>query len=359
MATVRLRHIVRDKDRHGNTRVYFRRRGQAQVRIHESYGSAEFFAVYNRLLTASEVTHDDRPRTPLGSLKWLCLEYFKSSKFRQLDDRTQHVRRLVLEGVWAEPTQPGSDLTFGAVSYPHITAKAVRVLRDRKLAAPESANARVKALRQVFAWAMTEEIDGAERNPAKDIEYLKSKPGGHHSWTVAEVEQFEARHPVGTKARLAMALLLYTGQRRSDVVLFGRQHVRNGWLRFTQVKNRRNKPITLELPVLPVLQQILDASPTGDMTFLLTEFGEPYTAAGFGNWFRRQCDDAGLPHCSAHGLRKAGAAIAAENGATPHQLMSVFGWLSLKQAELYTRAAQQKRIAKDAMNLLVRDKNET
>jgi hypothetical protein len=60
------------------------------------------------------------------------------------------------------------------------------------------------------------------------VAYLKGKPGGFHSWTREEVEQFEARHLIGTKARLAMALLLYTGQRRSDVVLFGRQHVRDG-----------------------------------------------------------------------------------------------------------------------------------
>lgn len=358
MVSVRLRHIVHDKDRHGNVRVYFRRRGRDKVRLHEPFGSPEFIARYNQLLTESE---EGRPAlaTKLGTLRWLCLEYFKSSAYRQLDVRTQHVRRLILEGVWAEPIKPGSDITFGAVAYPHINAKAVRVLRDRKLAAPESANGRIKALRQVFAWAMAEEVDGVDRNVARDVTYLKSKPGGFHSWTVEEVDKFEARHPIGSKARLAMALLLYTGQRRSDVILLGRQHVRDGWFRFTQVKNRRSKPVTLELPILPVLQQIIDATPTGELTYLLTDFGKPYTAAGFGNWFRRQCNDADLPHCSAHGLRKAGAAIAAENGATPHQLMSVFGWLSLKQAALYTRAAQQKRMAKGAMGLLIRDKNET
>ena len=129
------------------------------VRIYERPGTPEFIAAYNRLLASSEAGLPIKPpAAPFGSLRWLCLEYFKSSAFRQLDERTQHVRRLVLEGVWAEPTHPGSDLTFGAVAYAHITAKAVRVLRDRKLDAPESGNARVKALRQVFAWALGEEI---------------------------------------------------------------------------------------------------------------------------------------------------------------------------------------------------------
>jgi len=92
------------------------------------------------------------------------------------------------------------------------------------------------------------------------------------------------------------------------------------------------------------MHDIIAASPTGDLTFLVTEFGKLFTPAGSRNWFRCQCDEMNLPHCSAHGLRKAGAAIAAQDGATLHRLMSVFGWLSLKQAELYTRAAQQKRI---------------
>jgi integrase len=143
------------------------------------------------------------------------------------------------------------------------------------------------------------------------------------------------------------------------VVLLGKQHVRSGWLHFTQRKNARNKPVTLQLPVLPALQRIIDATPTGDLTFLTNDLGRPFTAAGFGNKMRQWCDEAGLPECSAHGLRKAGAAIAAENGATAHQLMSVFGWLSLKQAELYTRAAQQKRLAKDAMGLLIRNGTDT
>jgi integrase len=340
-----------------NLRVYFRR-GAKKVRIREPIGSPEFFAVYNNLLSST-----GEPRVPrgarLGTLRWLCEQYFKSSAFRQLDDRTQHVRRLVLESAWAEAIQQGGTLLFGDVAYVHLSDKGVRVLRDRKLAAPESGNARVKALRQVFAWALVEDVPGVDLNPAREVGYLKGKPGGFHSWTIEEVERFEARHPIGTKARLALALLLYTGRRRSDVVLLGRQHVREGWLRFTQRKNARNRPIALELPILPALQRIIDATPTGDLTFLINDLGRPFAAAGFGNKMRRWRDDAGLPACSAHGLRKAGAAIAAENGATVHQLMAIFGWLSLKQAELYTRAAQQKRLAKDAMKLLERNGTNT
>jgi integrase len=80
----------------------------------------------------------------------------------------------------------------------------------------------------VFTWALGAKLNGVTYNPARDVPYFKAKGSGWHSWTIEEIEQFEARHPVGTKARLALALLIYTGQRRSDIVRLGRQHVRNG-----------------------------------------------------------------------------------------------------------------------------------
>ena len=183
--------------------------------------------------------------------------------------------------------------------------------------------------------------------------YLKSNnPSGYHTWTLEEVRQYEERHPIGTKARLALALLLFTGQRRSDITRLGRQHVRDGKITFTQFKGRNRKPKRLVLPILPALQQIIDASPCGELAFLVNDLGRPFTDAGFGNKFRPWCDQAGLRHCTAHGLRKAGATIAANHGATAHQLMAIFGWDTLKMAEAYTRAADQERLAEAAMHML-------
>jgi len=158
----------------------------------------------------------------------------------------------------------------------------------------------------------------------------------------------QARHI----ARLALALLLYTAQRRSDVVLFGRQHVRNGKLQFTQQKNRRKSPVTLSIPVLPALQEIIDASPCGDLTFLVTEFGKGFTANGFGNRMRKWCDEAGLPLCSAHGLRKAAAARLAELGCTEEEIKAVTGHRTSKEVSRYTRGARQSVLAERAMGKL-------
>jgi integrase len=184
------------------------------------------------------------------------------------------------------------------------------------------------------------------------VPYIRTGSTGYHTWTVEEVRQFEVHHPIGTKARLALALLLITGQRRSDIVRFGKQHAKGGKLTFTQHKGRNRKPKKLVLPILPVLQSVIHASPCGDLTFLVNDLGRPFTDAGFGNKFRDWCDQAGLRHCTAHGLRKAGATIAANNGATSRQLMAIFGWETLKEAERYTRAADQQHLAEAAMHML-------
>ncbi|CAH1658845.1 hypothetical protein CHELA1G11_12845 [Hyphomicrobiales bacterium] len=184
--------------------------------------------------------------------------------------------------------------------------------------------------------------------------YIKTGSEGFHSWSLEEVEAFEKRHPVGTKARLALALLLYTAQRRSDVVLFGKQHVQDGWLVFTQVKNRVRAPVRLEIPIVAPLQSIIDASPVGDLTFLVTEFNRGFTANGFGNWFRDRCDEAGLPQCSAHGLRKASASRLAELGCTEEEIKAITGHRTSKEVARYTRAARQKVLVASAMAKMVK-----
>lgn len=224
-------------------------------------------------------------------------------------------------------------------------------MRDARAETPEAANNLVKALHQVFAWAI--DVGLAQTNPAREVPRIQTGSDGFHTWTIEEVERFEARHPVGTKARLALALLLFTGVRRSDVVRLGPQMERDGHLFWTEAKGRNRLVKQRELPILPELRTVIDATPSGHLAYLVTEFCKPFTANGFGNWFRKRCNEAGLPHCSAHGLRKAGATIAAENGATEHQLMAVYGWESPKQAALYTRKANRKRLAESAMHLLV------
>jgi integrase len=349
------RYVHRYKDRHGKLRYYYRRHGKQRPIPHEP-GTMEFQLAYDVLANSAGPSPSVRCLMRQGTWRWLCAQYYQSLEYSELDPQTQRVRRGILQSICEEPWEPGSTRTFGDAPIAAMTPHAVSILRDRKRAFPEAARGRLKAMNRVFDWAMRPEskVAGVTTNPVKSVRRPKENShAGSHSWTPEEVAKFEARHPIGTKARLALALFLFTGQRKSDVVLFGRQHVRDGMLVFTQTKNRNRKPVRLELPILPVLQKVIDASPCGDLTFLVSEFGKPFGAKGFSGKMRLWCDQAGLPQCTAHGLRKAGAVVAAHNGATPHQLMSIFGWQTLKEAERYTKAAEQKRIASGAMHLLM------
>lgn len=353
------KYVIEDRT-DGVLRFYFRKKGQPKIRLEGTPGTADFMAQYHDAQAGKIEPKDKGPKKSLpNTFRWLSEQYFQSAEYKRLDARTRLVRKQIIEHMWAEPLKPGSKKLFEDMPLSSFNSKNVRVLRDRKAEFHEAANSRVKALRAIFSWAILPDVELADTNPARDVAYFKSESDGFHSWTEEEVAQFETRHPRGTKARLALDLMLYTSQRRSDAILFGRQHVSNGWLRFTQVKGRKKKPITLELPIHPELQKTLDATTLGNMTFIVTEFDKPFTSAGFGNYFRRRCDEAGLPHCSAHGLRKVAARRMAERGASEKQIMSVTGHTTSKEVIRYTKAASQRLLAKDAIELLGRPEDQS
>lgn len=334
----------------GIERWYYRRAGQPKVRLPGTPYSPEFMELYYKALNG-EI---EAPRTgPLlatkGTLRWLGEQWLASAEAKQLDPHTVHVRRLVLQTIWLEETKPGSGKLIGDMPLRYVDAKVIGALMDRKVDFPEAANNRRKYLGIVFQWAMQPKIDLWGSNPARTVNKLKVNAAGYHSWTDDEIEQYRKRHPIGTKARLALEMLLQWSQRRSDVVLFGRQHVRDGALHFTQFKNRNRHPVTLELPVTAEMRAIIDATPCGDLTFLVTEFGKPFTANGFGNRFREWCDQAELFHCASHGLRKAGARQLAERGKSSHQIKAVTGHKTLREVDRYTEAARQKLLAQSAI----------
>lgn len=343
----------------GVLRFYFRKRGQPKVRLPGVPGSDEFNEAYYKALNGEIEQKPSGPKMAIkGTFRWVCQQYFQSGEYKQLDPRTQLVRKQIIEHMWAEPIKQGSKKIYEDMPLPSFNAKACRTLRDRKADLPEAANSRIKALRQIFNWATSPGVELALTNPARDVPYFKTGSDGIHTWTEEEVAKFEAKHPRGTKARLALDLMLYTSQRRSDAVILGRQHMSNGSFRFTQFKGRKKKPIKLELPIHPELQKTIDATKCGDLTFLVTEFNKPFTQAGFGNWFRKQCDAAELFHCSAHGLRKVAATRMANNGATEKQIMSFTGHTTSKEVNRYTKAANQRRLARGAVNLISKGEDE-
>lgn len=348
---VSFRYVFEDVDRHGNVRVYFWRRPGKKVRIHEPLGSEAFARRYRELIDNAEPIPATENKPAPGTFGWLVNRYLHSPALAAMDDSTRRNRRQTLLSCCNEPIAPGDSVAFVGFPLERMTIKHLRILRDRKADTPGAAMNRVKALRALFSWSTAHETTST--NPARDLERPKLHSRGAVTWTMEDVKRFEDRHAVGTMARLALAILLYTGMRRSDAAQLGRQHIKDGWISKPQYKNRARKPKRIEIPLLQPLAEVIAATPSGHLTLLQTSQGNPFTIAGFGNWFRDRCREAGLDGLSAHGLRKAGATSAAERGATAHQLMAIFNWDSLSEAELYTKAAERKRMASDAMGLIV------
>ncbi len=256
-----LKYLVKDTDRHGTVRVYVRRHGR-KVRIRELGTVEEFMVAYRAALECDEDDSCSSQATAVapGSLHWLVTSYYGCPEYLGLHESTRAKRRAILDGICRE---------HGTKPFARMETKHVRLqIRDPKAATPEAANDRIKALRQVFKWAV--EVGHASTNPACDVPMLRpNNPDGYHTWTVEEVRQYEARHPSGTKARKAMVLGLLAGVRSSDAKKLGPPHERQveGETRlvFTEEKNKHKKPKHQDIRMLPALRAELDASPSGHL----------------------------------------------------------------------------------------------
>jgi integrase len=333
--------LVKQVTQHGTVVWYFRQGHGPRIRLMGAFGSPEFIAAYEAAAQGRRIDPAPRDRSASGSLKWLIEQYMRSGPWAAFKPATRKQREAIFRHVVAK----AGDAPFSA-----ITRKTMVESRDAAKATPAQANVMVKVMRGLFDWAI--EAEHLTANPAKDVPFLKVEGDGFHAWTDAELDRFEQTYPIGTRERLAYAVLLYTGQRRGDVVRMGRQHVKDGVLTLRQEKTGQE----VALPILKPLRAALDAGPTGDLAFIAGAGGRPMVKESFGNWFRGVCNRAGVPDCSAHGLRKAGARRAAENGATTAELNAIFGWTGAKMASLYTESMDRKRLAGGAMAKL--EKNE-
>lgn len=345
MPKPRLPNLRREKSRHGLVKWFYREGNGPRIRLPDKYDvrpNSEFMQAYRAAQTGTSAGRKPRIRHSQNTLGWLFDMYQQSAKFQSLSKGTQRARANIIKGIVAKS---------GSVRLSDITEKSIRQGRERRAQTPEAANNFLKTMKAAFGWGVDSGL--IDNDPTQFVKKIQTETDGHHTWTPEEIEKYEARHPLGTMARLAIDLMLYTGLRRQDACLLGRQHIKDGEIQYRTGKTSE----WIYLPILPPLQRSIDATQVGDLTFLLTERGKPFSsAASFGNWFRGRCVEAEVPG-RAHGLRKAGAVIAAERGATTTQLMVIFGWSSEKMATLYTRKANRRKIGLEAGNLLDRSEN--
>jgi len=332
---LRLEYVHEYRDRHGKLRRYVRRPGSRRVPLPGIPGSPEFMHAYQEAVSNAEPIARFRPKT--GTLGALAADFYQSVIFANLSSSSSATYRWVLDPV---VQRDGHRLVRDLQP-----DKARKLIQEIGLRRPGMANLTRAVLRRLFSYAI--DLGMRRDNPFQRVP--KYKLGTHHTWTDAQLEAFEKRWPLGTRQRLAYALLLYTGQRVSDVVRMRRADIHKGAIHTVQLKTG----VELYVAIHPALDRALKSGPSNGLYLIGDGVGRPIKRATLSRLIRIAAKAAGLPpDCVAHGLRKAALRRLAEHGSTLKQIQAVSGHRSLSEIERYTRQADQQRLARAAIGLL-------
>jgi integrase len=329
---IRLKFVHVFRDRTGRIRHYFRC-GKQRVPLPGLPGSKEFMNAYNDCLEGRTLELASPERLPRDSFAALAAAFYRSPNYLALSPASRAQYRRVLD----EFNERHGHRRVRQMKRQHVLA-IMGSMADR----PGAATTLLKRLRTLLRFAV--DLGWIEHNPAQGVRSYRLHEV--HTWTEEEITQFELQWPVGSKQRLAFALLLYTGQRGSDVRRMVWSDIAGDVIRVAQQKTGEK----LNIPLHPALQQILALAPHNQMAILSTEWGRPFSLKGFGNYVADAIRKAGLPtRCKSHGLRKAAARRIAEAGGTAKEIAAVTGHKTLAEVERYTRAADQERMARSAL----------
>ncbi len=332
MTRIKLAYIHQYKDRHGVTRRYVRVPGRRGVKLPGLPGSAEFMDAYreavNNPLPAIRSRHTD------GTLGALVERFYRSAEFANVKKSSQRLYRIALEMV---AVKDGHRMVHDLP-----VEKARKIIEEIGIDRPGMANLTRSVLQLVFGLAIN--LRWRVDNPFLQVPTYKM--GTHHTWTDAELEQFEAKWPRGTRQRLAYDALLYTTQRISDAVGIRRPKTKRDVFRFAQEKTETE----LVIGIHPEFWRTIRATEAKGVFLIGDAAGRPMTANALGKMMATAIDKAELPaRCVAHGLRKAGMRRLAEHGATVHQIAAMSGHKSLKEVQSYTDKVDQGRLAREAI----------
>lgn len=326
----------------GKTYLYFRRGKGPRTPLPSDPTSQAFADAYSAALAgAPKPAKQVLPSEVRGTLAALVADYMRHGSYRSLRATTRQSYATPLEVIRVEH----GHRTVAGMTRGGVQSKILDPYADR----PGAALAILKMLRVLISHAIVR--DWIKNDPTRGIKRPKS--GEVRSWTDTEIASFEMRWPIGTKERLAFALQLFTGQRRSDVHRMTWADIEAGVIHVVQQKTGEK----LWIPIHRDLAPVLALAAREHVTILNTSFGKPYTVDGYSNWLRDAITAAGLPlGAKPHGLRKAAGRRLADAGCSAHEIMSVLGHRSLAEAERYTREANKRRLGKSAITKLERQK---
>lgn len=331
-------HVSGFTDRHGKKRYRYRRKGRATHYFKHLPGTPEFLVELRACEDgeAAPVIAVAADRSMPGTFNDLLYRYYRSPDFLNPSERTRVIYRSTLER-WRERTRKG--VRYGTGMVRDLQPRHVEAMLAELLPHRTAANMLRKRLSALMKFAVR--IGMASTNPVLATRPFKVEGTGFHSWTEDEIAAFEARHHRGTMARLAFDLMLWTGQRGGDVRRLGAGNVQGQRIELIQEKTKAE----VSLPILPALAASILATSSAGRIFVLTEHGRQFSVKGFGNKVRQWCDEADLPECSAHGLRKAAARRFAESGCSNQEIKAWTGHSTDSEVARYTKAADQRTLS--------------
>jgi integrase len=345
VTNLRLVYVHRYRDRHGKLRYYFRRRGYRQVPLVGAPGSPEFMIAYHAALNGDAIPKSAGHGT--GTIGTLVTDFFRSAEFSNLRLSSKKTYKLILDGL---RENHGHRLVHDLPA-----SKARKIIEEIGANRPGMANLTRAVLRRIMEYAI--EVGLRHDNPFTKVP--KYRLGTHHTWSDDEISTFERRWSLGTRERLAFSLLLFTGQRGSDVVKMRRSDIKNGAIRVVQQKTAMNEDDEMLIPIHPSLDRAIRAWAPKGVSLIGDEKGRPVSRQTLTRLIRLAVKGAGLPpHCVAHGLRKAALRRLAEHGSTTKEISAVSGHRTLTEIERYTRRADQARLSNAAISRLPDNEHE-
>lgn len=332
--TVKLKHIDRFKDRHGKLRLYYRQPSGKRIPL-PNEDDPGFLTAYQAATSSVPDSPKAKTRGADGTVDRLASDYFKSTDFLGLRPSTQAKNRGLIDRFCEK---------HGHRLVRQMTRQHVSTIIGKKAATPAGANNLLKIITMLLNFAVANGY--RTDNPAIGIK--KFKQGTYHTWTEDEITQFEAKWAIGTPERLAFALHLFTGQRRSDVHAMTWATYNAGHNTIDVIQEKTGAPLTIS--VHKDLRKVLDATPRQHVVILHSNKGKARTVESHGNWMADAIAGAALPErCVLHGIRKAAARRLAEAGCSAHEIMSITGHKTLSEVERYCREAGQKALSKAAI----------
>jgi integrase len=330
----------------GAIRYRVRPRGDRvkRIRIHAAPGEEDF----QRQYLAARRGEQPEPLKKASdyaipkSISWLVNSYFEYLQERVKAGTTSHKtlkkKRNLLNRLLDDPDRVML-----------IPQEKLISMHDAMGATPAQADAFIEATAVMYDWAVKRKH--VRSNPARGIDRVYEKGDGAKPWRAADVKAFFAKHKPGSKAHVAMSILLWTGCRIEDTTMLGRGHecTIDGVpaLRWQPLKKGSSE---VSVPLLAPLRDATRAPKVQGATYLLGRGGEPYASGDSASaMFKRWCQQAGLKELSAHGVRKGLGELLAEMGCTQYEIMAIHGHSEAKTSEVYTRRVERWRLALKAM----------